>query len=34
MFDVLHIVLNSVKVHTLPIEQASSVQQILFFAVS
>ena len=32
-FDVLHTVLNSGLVHTLPIEQASSVQQqILFFA--
>ena len=30
MFDVLHTVLNSGLVHTLPIEQASSVQQILF----
>ena len=31
MFDVLHTVLNSALVHTFPIEQASSVQQILLF---
>ena len=31
-FDVLHTVLNSGLVHTLPIEQASLVQQILIFA--